>query len=234
MNRFALVALLAALVSACSPQSKSDDPVVRGERMFLGLGCVQCHKIGTLGREWGPNLTMLGFRKSSAWIDRWLKDPHAWNDKTLMPDFNLSDERRADLVAYLSAQKGQAWTEKPWLTDQAKALPAHQRGKIIFDSVGCVSCHAQDGFGGYPNNNVAGGLIPALTKVTEGYTKKELHDKITHGAVPIPDDPNAEKPMLEMPKWGQQLSKQDIDSVVEYLFSLNKPKPGAKPSPDDF
>ncbi len=146
---------------------------------------------------------MIGFRKSAEWIDLWLQGPHAWNPKTVMPDFNLKDETRKDLVAYLSAQKGQAWKEKPWATASAAALPAAERGKIIYNSVGCVSCHAQDGYGGYPNNNVAGGLINSLTLVTDGYSKHELHEKIKGGAIPIPNDSSKPAPMLSMPKWGQ-------------------------------
>ena len=233
MNRWILPALLLA-VTACSPQPEAADPVVRGHRDFNGLGCVKCHQIGDGGHAWGPDLTMLGFRKSADWIDAWLKDPHAWNPKTVMPNFNLKDSTRADLVAYLSAQKGQAWTVKPWATEEAKALPAAARGKIIFNSVGCVSCHAKDGYGGYPNNNVAGDLINSLTKVTEGYSKAELHEKIRGGAVPIPADSSKPKPMLEMPKWGQQLDAKEIDAVVAYLFTLNPKKAGAKPSKDDF
>ena len=230
MNRWILVALVAAL-AACSRQPELKDPVARGEAYFNGLGCVKCHQIGDKGVAWGPDLTMLGFRKSPEWIDAWLKDPHAWNPKTVMPDFNLNDESRKALVAYLSAQKGQAWAVKPWETPEAKALPVAERGKIVFESVGCVTCHAKDGYGGYPNNNAAGGLIPSLSKVTEGYSKPELHDKIKHGAVPIPNDMKLPPPMLIMPKWSDTLSKAEIDSVVEYLFSLKKAGP---PSADDF
>ncbi|MEK7746844.1 MAG: cytochrome c, partial [Elusimicrobiota bacterium] len=167
MNRWIFPALLLTL-AACSRQPELTDTLARGERDFNGLGCVKCHMVGDKGNDWGPDLTNLGFRKSSAWIDGWLKDPHAWNPKTVMPNFNLKDSTRADLVAYLSAQKGQAWTVKPWETPAAAALPAAARGKIIFNAVGCVSCHAKDGYGGYPNNNVAGGLVNSLSKVTEG------------------------------------------------------------------
>lgn len=236
MNRWILPVVAALFAASCETQTRATDPVARGERDFNGLGCVKCHKIGDNGHEWGPNLTMLGFRKSPEWIDQWLKDPHEWNPKTIMPDFNLTEQSRGDLVAYLSAQKGQAWKEKPWRTPEAKALPVHERGRIIFDSVGCVTCHAQDGYGGYPNNNVAGGLIPSLSKVTEGYNKPELHEKIKAGAVPIPVDTKAPKPMLEMPKWGTQLDKAEIDAVVEYLFHVGAKNvaSGGKPSADDF
>jgi mono/diheme cytochrome c family protein len=234
MNRWIFPALLLAL-SACSRQAELTDPLARGERDFNGLGCVKCHVVGDKGNAWGPDLTMLGFRKSSAWIDQWLKDPHAWNPKTVMPNFNLKPETRADLVAYLSAQKGQAWKVKPWEAPAAAALPAAERGKIIFNSVGCVSCHAKDGYGGYPNNNVAGGLVNSLTKVTEGYSKPELHQKIKGGVIPIPSDSTQPAPMLQMPKWGDQLSEKEIDAVVEYLYTLGpKGAAGAKPSKDDF
>ena len=95
-----------------------------------------------------------------------------------------------------------------------------------------MSCHAKDGYGGYPNNNVAGGLIPSLTKVSEGYSKAELHEKIKSGATPIPTDIKQPAPMLQMPQWGQQLNADEIDALVEYLYSLApKPAAGAK---DDF
>ncbi len=231
MNRWLIPALAVAL-AACSPQMQLSDPSARGERDFNGLGCVKCHQMGDKGHAWGPDLTMLGFRKSSVWIDAWLKDPHAWNPKTIMPNFNLNDATRADLVAYLSAQKGQAWKQKPWTI---AGITPEEQGKIIFNAVGCVSCHGKDGYGGYPNNNVAGGLINSLTHVTEGYSKSELHEKIKGGAVPIPSDSQQPSPLLQMPKWGEQLNSDEIDAVVAYLYMLAPKKaPGATPSKDDF
>jgi len=234
-RRIALAALLTLALSACSRQEPLTDPVARGERDFRGLGCAKCHMIGDVGNEWGPNLTLVGFRKSSEWLDLWLRNPHEWNAKTVMPNFNLSDATRADLVAYLSAQKGQAWKELPWRTAEAKALPAVARGEFIFNQAGCVACHGQFGRGGYPNNNVAGGLIPTLTLVSDGYSKKELHSKIHDGSVPLPNDPRAPKAKIQMPKWGEKLADDEIDALVEYLFSL-KPKPaaGSAAAKDDF
>jgi len=233
MKRWIPLVLLS--LAACSRQETLTDPVARGARDFSGLGCVKCHKIGDNGHEWGPNLTLIGFRKSPQWLDAWLKSPHAWNSKTVMPNFNLPDETRADLVAYLSSQKGQAWSEYPWRTMGARALPAAERGRLIFNQAGCVACHGQFGGGGYPNNNVAGGLIPALTNVSEGYSKSELHVKIQNGAVPIPNDPSAPKPLIQMPRWGEKLRSDEIDALVAYLFSLKpKPAPGSAAAKDDF
>jgi mono/diheme cytochrome c family protein len=236
MNRWLPLALIfAAALSACSGQPESTDPVVRGERDFRGLGCAKCHMIGDTGNEWGPNLTLIGFRKSPDWLDTWLKNPHSWNMKTVMPNFNLSDATRADLVAYLSSQKGQAWAVYPWRTPEAAALKPAARGELIFNKAGCVACHGQFGGGGYPNNNVAGGLIPTLTKVSEGYSKAELHSKIQMGAFSLLNDPKGEKPKIFMPKWGDQLKPAEIDDLVEYLFSLMPhAAAGAPKSKDDF
>lgn len=234
-RRLTLAALLAVALSACSRQQDLTDPVARGQRDFQGLGCAKCHMIGDVGNEWGPNLTLVGFRKSPEWIDLWLKNPHGWNVKTVMPNFNLPDATRHDLVAFLSAQKGQAWQVYPWRTDEVKAMPAVARGEFIFSKAGCVACHAAAGRGGYPNNNVAGGLIPTLTNVSDGYSKKELHDKIHNGAIPLPNDPSQPKAMIQMPKWGEQLKDDEIDALVEYLYSL-KPHaaPGSAAAKDDF
>ena len=236
MNRWLpLTLIFAAALSACSRQPESTDPVVRGERDFRGLGCAKCHMIGDTGNEWGPNLTLIGFRKSPDWLDTWLKNPHSWNMKTVMPNFNLSDETRADLVAYLGAQKGQAWAVYPWRAPEAASLTTVDRGALIFNKAGCVACHGQNGGGGYPNNNVAGGLIPSLTKVSEGYSKAELHSKIQLGAFSLLNDPKGEKPKIFMPKWGDQLKPAEIDDLVEYLFTLMPhAAAGAPKSKDDF
>lgn len=234
-RRLTLAALLTLALTACSRQEPLTDPVARGARDFAGLGCAKCHMIGEQGNEWGPNLTLIGFRKTPEWLDLWLKNPHAWNAKTVMPNFNLNDGTRADLVAFLSSQKGQAWAEYPWRTADAKALPAAERGKLIFNKAGCVACHGQFGRGGYPNNNVAGGMIPTLTLVSDGYSKPELHNKIQNGQISAAVDGALPKPMIFMPKWGDQLKQDEIDALVEYLFSL-KPKPaaGSPAAKDDF
>jgi mono/diheme cytochrome c family protein len=236
MNLLAtLLLILAPALRAAPAPAEPADPVARGEKAFRSLGCAQCHLVGDAGSDWGPNLTLVGFRKTPEWLDVWLKDPYAWNAKSEMPKFNLDDATRADLVAYLSAQKGQAWAAIPWRTPEAAALPSVQRGKLIFDRAGCRGCHGKAGVGGHPNNNVTGGLIPELTNVADGFSKSELHWMIQNGSTPSALDKTRPKPMITMPKWGTQLKPEEIDAVGEYLFSLHaKAAPGAAPAKDDF
>lgn len=204
-----------------------------GKQFFEGFGCQRCHTIAGEGGEYGPDLTYVGFRKSKVWLDLWLKNPHGWKSDTVMPNLHLSDGVRHELVAYLSSLKGDAYrVAAPWNHEELKKDPV-RRGEAIFTRVGCAGCHGRAGVGGYPNNNVAGGKIPTLTAVSDGFSKEELVTKIRVG-VPKSDkeDPSGPDPMLHMPAWGQVLKDDELHAVVEYLYSL-KPKT-ASASKDDF
>lgn len=209
----------------------SDDSVARGRAYFKGYGCVSCHTVGEGGGKYGPDLSYVGFRKSQAWLDVWLKNPHAWKPNTAMPNFHLSDAVRRDLVAYLTQLKGEADKKQaPWNTEAMKADPV-KRGQAIFSRVGCTGCHGPTGEGGYPNNNVVGGKIPSLTFVADGYSKEELKARIRNGVKPEKADPRGPEPMLYMPAWGEILKDDEIDALADYLISLRPKKTG---SDDDF
>ena len=180
-------------------------------------------QVGGVGGTIGPDLTYIGYRKSAEWLDMWLKNPAGWKKNTLMPNFYFKDRTRDALVAYLATLKGQDYKVKPWDDPSVSGDPV-KRGESLFNHAGCVGCHGVKGQGGYNNNNVVGGLIPSLTMVSEGYSKEELAEKISKGVPhPAKDDPNGAEPMIHMPSWGEMLSKDEIESLVEYLYSL-KPK----------
>ena len=218
------VVILAAAVALAACQKMSSDPVERGEAYFNALGCVKCHAMGNEGGTYGPNLGFIGFRKSKAWLDQWLQNPHQWRPQTVMPNFHLQDDIRRDLVEYLAAQQGQAFDKtggRPWNAPEVVSGDKIKRGELLFNKAGCVACHSQNGRGGYPNNNVVGGQIPALTKVSEGYTKPELIKKIQNGVPqPVSADPGKPAPMVYMPSWGKVLKDDEIEAVASYLISL--------------
>lgn len=223
LYRFILLLGLPAF-AACS---RGPEPQSLGEAYFKGYGCVKCHALGEEGTAWGPDLTFIGFRKSPEWLDLWLRNPHAWNPKTIMPNFNLPEGVRRELVSYLSQQKGQAWRSgRPWQHPELQGDPV-KKGQVLFAKAGCVACHGDKGLGGYPNNNVVGGLIPSLAKVAEGYTKEELIVRIKNGVISAPADPSQPQPMVFMPKWGDVLKEDELSAVADYLFSLRKNVPSA-------
>ena len=216
MKRLSFLSIVAAL-SACS--MKPPTGPVAGKAYFTQVGCASCHRVGGAGSAVGPDLTLVGFRHSPQWLDLWLKDPRAWKPGTLMPNKQLSPAARAAIVSYMAELKGQDWPKggRPW----DGAGDAAARGRLIFLRAGCVACHGQDGAGGYPNNNVAGGKIPALANVSQTYTKAELAAKIKRGVPsPVKADAKGPEPLVSMPSWGQVLDDAEIDAVATYLLAL--------------
>lgn len=213
--------LLAALLSAACNQTAPTGPAA-GKAFFVQAGCASCHKVGDLGSAVGPDLTLIGLRQSAEWLDLFIKDPQAWKKDTLMPNRRISDEARKAIVDYLAGLKGQDWPKgaRPWDAPSLIKDPV-ARGRVIYSRAGCVGCHGIDGAGGYPNNNVKGGLVPPLLKAAEGFSKAELVAKIKKG-VPRSqkDDEKGPEPMIRMPAWGDILDDAELSALADYLLSL--------------
>lgn len=209
------------LLGACDTKPLPPGPEA-GKAYFKQVGCVSCHRVGDEGSATGPDLTFVGLRHSPEWLALWIADPQAWKPDTLMPNTRLPESARKSIVAYLSGLKGQdaprgrrAWDDPSLMKDPVA------RGRVLFARAGCLACHGLGGQGGYPNNNVRGGRIPPLIKVSEGYTKAELIAKIRRGvAQPERADPAGPAPLIFMPAWGDVLDEGELDAVASYLLSL--------------
>ncbi len=85
--------MAAAAVAAVKP----------GESLFKSQGCTACHKIGGIGGDIGPDLTMVGKRHDKEWIEAQLKDPKSHNPASIMPSYaKLTVKDLEDLADYLS------------------------------------------------------------------------------------------------------------------------------------
>lgn len=222
--------VLAALSAACGPSGPAT-PESRGRGVYAAYDCKRCHRVGYDGGDTGPDLTFVGFRKSAEFLDAWLRDPAAWQPNTLMPNFRLGDGPRADLAAYLATLKGEAYRAgpgAPWDSFGFKGN-ALKRGAAVYARAGCVTCHGAGGKGGYRNNNAIGGLVPAVEKAAQGFSREELVKRISDGvAHPVKADPAGAEPMLRMPAWKEVLSPDEIEAVADYVLSL------APPSKEDW
>lgn len=90
---WSLFFLFGFLVSSCSSN---------GSLLFHKHGCIQCHRFQGKGGMTGPDLTAIGQRRSTEYIDRYLQDPRAANPQARMPAFpELSWKERRAIIAYL-------------------------------------------------------------------------------------------------------------------------------------
>jgi mono/diheme cytochrome c family protein len=198
-----------------------------GAARFDAAGCRACHRIGARGGESGPDLTVVGHRRSRAWIENWLKSPRAWKPDTKMPEQGLSDADRGALADFLSGQKGQAWDgSRPWPGPPRMPLLASellQKGRSIYIHTGCIACHGVSGKGGHPNPGAHGDIIPALAPLMGTYTADELKAKINDGV--IPDGHDGMTPAVVMPAWKNILSDDEVSALTKYLLSLAESQP---------
>lgn len=176
-----------------------------------------------MGNTDAPDLTFVGFRHTKEWLDLWMRDSKSWKKDTVMPDFHLEPVTRENLVAYMASLKGQGLEgERPW--NEAKLLKDPvKRGAVLYERLGCAACHGRNGQGGYPNNNVAGGKIPAVIYAADGYSREELANLIRKGRRPEKEKPDGLEPMITMPAWGDILSDDEIGALAGYLYSLRPP-----------
>ncbi|MEK7389202.1 MAG: cytochrome c [Elusimicrobiota bacterium] len=210
--------------SACGPSTPPGTH--QGKAYFTQAGCAACHKIGSQGSAVGPDLTLIGWRQTSQWLDLWLQDPQAWKPDTLMPNPRLPPAARQAIVTYLSERQGQDWAqgERPWDAPALSKNPV-ARGRVIFARAGCIGCHGADGSGGFPNRHAKGGVIPRLDRVAEGYSKTELIEKIRTGvSSPQAENPHGPAPMIRMPAWKEKLDASELDAVASFLLELSSSK----------
>jgi len=79
--------------------------IAEGRRLFANYQCLGCHMLESEGNRIGPELTHVGARLKAGYLDAFLRDPGSIIPGTSMKNFELWDEERAALVAFLESRK---------------------------------------------------------------------------------------------------------------------------------
>lgn len=203
----------------------------------------------------GPSLAKVGSKvKDTAWLENWIKKPEAYLSDTKMPNF-FPVEGMSQLVYFKNGgQRNGVVTETdtgyeitaddgtvyPYakddvikIVDEVKSISAYlatkmtdqtldessdtyskseraiNAGEETVKTVGCLTCHAIDGLG----TDFAPALDSVGSKVTPNYLRQWI------------ENPKAYDPDTAMPS--MRLTTREIDNVVAYLMSLQKPTPSA-------
>ena len=187
-----------------------------GRKLVEALGCWSCHKMRGLEDlpKPGPNLARLAAKTTPEWTERWLVNPRAFRSNTKMPRFfylenfdtpaghRLTDTMVAGVTAYLFEKSGRE-------TYPAPAAGDAERGRALFENVGCQGCHisepgaerhVMDGWRQHGPN-----LIGLSEKVSPGWLAAWLKN------------PKSYNPETRMPNL--RLSDAEISDLVAYLMS---------------
>jgi mono/diheme cytochrome c family protein len=117
-----------------------------GRELFVEKKCIQCHSVGGVGGQVGPDLVALGVRRSPVEFAAtiWNKAPAMMaamaTRKITVPQ--LRPEDMADLVAYLYSVRYFA---------SGGSVP---KGWVVASNKGCLQCHAVSGERGKPASDL--------------------------------------------------------------------------------
>jgi ubiquinol-cytochrome c reductase cytochrome b subunit len=194
--------------------------VERGEELFRSSGCLGCHMVHGKGGSVGPELsgdTLKG--KSRQWLIDQITNSKSHFPRggpvTGMTAFtNLDKEELNDIASYLMSLAGAALGSAQESGGRGQS-PEIEKGKQVFQSSGCVGCHAVNGEGGSIGPELSGGTL-------RGKSRKWLEDQIT--------DPGSHFPGTVMPAF-TNLSREQLKNLVSYLMSLASGAPAAEAVP---
>lgn len=204
-----------------------------GRALFAELGCVGCHQVMGRGLDIGPDLSVVASKDFTGdervdaddwqWNVDHLRDPRSKTPTSTMPAFALNDDELTALTVYLYSLRGTVIPSayRPPRRPAIAAATRIEAGRGVFVEYGCGGCHGRNGEGGLSNpNSASGGKVPALSKVKEGYWREALIKTIGEGVRTEKADPAGPTPPLNMPAWQGQIRAENMDLLVDYLFSL--------------
>jgi cytochrome c2 len=232
------VAVSALLAASCGPATREPGAApllaglarpgpearVRGQVLLGELGCTACHLTGAdrepVDRRPGPDLAEVGARVDPAYLEAFLADPRGVEPGTAMPDLlgprplgERRDLARA-LAHFLRARSTAVFVRAP--ADPAAA----ERGRTLFDSVGCVACHAA--------RADDGAELPMPASVPLGRVDRKYGPD---GLRAFLLAPHQARPGRRMPDLG--LSPQEAHDLAHFLTLPAGPDPGTPVPPVD-
>jgi mono/diheme cytochrome c family protein len=134
--------LAAAIASA-----EGDPPgnPAAGKKIFSEARCISCHTVDGKGHGTAPELSKIATSATRGWLLAFLRDPHAFNPRTRMPQYGFSASESRDVVAYLEDELRDFDAPKDVLTPLRVNQSLAEKGEKTFRARGCFSCHGSEG-----------------------------------------------------------------------------------------
>jgi cytochrome c1 len=198
----------------------SADPAA-GASLYGESFCASCHAVqnaagNMVGGDVGPELTRVGSKVKTEWLQAWLKNPRTYDPGTAMPHYRLSDPQVATLSGFLLAKTDSDLLGKVHLDAAAPEQITH--GKRLVSDYGCASCHEIAGI------KKAENFAPELSRIgSKPVTQLVFLPGMQHT---LPDyiatkikQPRSFGQGLKMPQY--TFAPAQIDSLTTALLSLN-------------
>lgn len=201
-------------VEALSHVDKLSDKVVDGKRAFEKYNCNDCHTILGFGAYYAPDLTKVVQRIGEDGIRFRIKDPEkalasSWRK---MPNLKVSNAETENLIAFFAWVGNIENGDWPPQDSKKRLSRSEERmvagvgvspGAAVFQTRGCMNCHALHGTGGT--------FGPALDTIGRKLSREQIEHYIK--------DPKAVDPGALMPPQ-TALSEKELEEVAGFLANL--------------
>lgn len=194
-------------------EDKLTEEVIAGKEIWEDNNCMGCHTLFGEGAYYAPELTKVVERRGKDWMRMFIKNPQAmYPGERKMVQYNFTDDEIEKIIAFLDwcgkvdlngfpADPPLGRVAAPVVTTGKSDVPKPQ----IFSTI-CAACHMVGGEGG-----VVGPALDLVgTRMDRDYMKSWI------------SDPQKIKPGTAMPQI--PLTPEQLDEVVDYLFSLSENK----------
>ncbi len=203
----------AAVEDTQQAEPAKQGPLATVEEIVANYGCGACHKIAGQSGAVGPDLSNIGTSRDSEYLRRAILDPNVdvaeGYPPNLMPanyGAQLYAQELEMLVAYMAESVGSTSGETE---TAAEAEVGAGDGESLMVQSGCGACHKFA--------SQAGAIGPDLSSIGANYDGDYLLRAIVE---PNADIAEGYPPNLMPPIYAAQLSKEELDMIVDYLTGL--------------
>ncbi len=195
-----------------------------GKVLFAESRCISCHTVEGKGNGSGPELNTVASRATKGWLIAFVRDPHAFNPQTRMPQYAFSDQDVRDIVAWFENEL-RDFDAPPNILEPLRVNQTMAgRGAQTFRNRGCFACHeAQKGERFGPDLDGIGDRKAASLDFGK---RGDLPRTIASWLGEKIKSPSSFASGLKMPTYG--FKEADREAIVTALLALGEP-PASNP-----
>jgi mono/diheme cytochrome c family protein len=215
---------LARRIDAASAEAPGD--AANGKKVFSESRCISCHTVEGKGNGSAPELSKIASAATRGWLLAFLRDPHAFNPRTRMPAYHLSDAESRDVVAYMEDELRDFDAPKDILEPLRVNRTLAEKGEKAFRRYGCFSCHDPGGPGSEKFGPALDGIGEKPVFSLDFGRRSDLPRTLPDWLAAKLEDPRSFAQGLKMPSFG--LNDEDKRAAVTALLALvEEPVPEA-------